>query len=147
MKRTGRLKPRTPKRSRLDREAAEWRRNHRNSYGRCMICGHSPENPRKFMPPSCSEICCHEIGNGDVRKLCLTKPFAILVLCWHCNQYEVTHKNIWPEARQLALLKIRSPEHYDREAFVSLIHPNAPRCITDEDVEQYIDELREELSA
>ena len=86
------------------------------------------------MPPELSQLCCHEILNGPLRQACLDQPQSILVLCWLCNQEEVTNKQRWPEARQLAVLKYNSPEDYDLIAHNLLANPNAPNRITPEEV-------------
>lgn len=103
-----------------------------------MICGASPKRPHRRYPPDCSQLCCHEIANGPCRDKALDKPFAILVLCWHCNGHAVTNKKEWPEARQLAVLKEKSPEDYDLAAYCDLINPRAPNRITQDEVDEWI---------
>lgn len=102
-----------------------------------MICGHSPANRWRDKPAECSRLCCHEIANGPNRQKAIDKPYAILVLCWHCNGEEVENKAAWPEARQLALLQDRSPNDYDLAAYNYLMNPQAPNRITQEEVEMY----------
>ena len=80
----------------------------------------------------------HEILNGPLRSVCLDKPHSLLVLCGWCNCYEVTDKKKWPEARQLAVLKIRSPGDFDLAAHNMLANPNAPNRITQEEVSAWI---------
>ncbi|HDY64795.1 MAG TPA: hypothetical protein ENH84_01005 [Phycisphaerae bacterium] len=84
-----------------------------------------------------SQLCCHEIACGTHRQKALDKPYALLVLCWWCNGYVVTDKGAWPEARQLALLKRRSPEDYDLVAYNLLVNPRAPNRITEKEVDAY----------
>lgn len=72
-----------------------------------------------------------------MRQKALDQPYALLVLCYYCNQHEVEDKARWPQARQLALLRRRNPADYDLAAFNYLVNPNAPNRITQEDVDQY----------
>lgn len=69
-----------------------------------------------------------------MRQKSLDKPFATLVLCWKCNGTDFEDKGEWPQARQLALLKIRRPEAYDLVAFNEHVNPKAPNRITPEEV-------------
>lgn len=80
-----------------------------------------------------SRLCCHEIACGPHRQKALDKPFALLVLCWGCNEYAVTAKREWPEARQLAVLRARRPKDYDLPAYNALVG-YGPDRITEEDV-------------
>jgi len=102
-------------------------------HGRCMICGHSPKSPWRDKPRECSQLCCHEIACGSHRQKALDQPCAILVLCWWCNGQRVTDKGEWPESRQLAVLKRRSPGDYDLKAYNTLIGLG-PNRITEEEV-------------
>lgn len=104
---------------------------------KCMICGHSPQRPWRNKPRELSRLCCHEIANGPNRPKALDKPFAILVLCWWCNAHVVEDKGVWPEARQLALLKRTAPEDYDLAAYNALVNPRAPLRITPNEVERW----------
>ena len=101
-----------------------------------MICGHSPSRPHRDKPRECSLLCCHEIANGPSRQKALDQPYALLVLCWACNGYEVTNKARWPESRQIALLKYKSPEAYDLAAYNKLIG-YGPDRITEDDLSCY----------
>lgn len=101
-----------------------------------MICGASLARPRRDKPLECSQLCCHEIACGPHRQKALDKPYAILVLCWLCNM-EVTDKGKWPEARQLAVLREKRPERYDLTAYNNLVNPDAPRRITQDEVDDF----------
>lgn len=103
-----------------------------------MICGHCLERPWRDKPRECSQTCCHEISCGPLRDKSLDKPFAILVLCWHCNGSVVTNKKEWPEARQLAVLKRESPEDYDLQAYLELTNPRAMQRITEDEIDSFI---------
>ncbi len=103
-----------------------------------MICGHSPLRLWLDKPVECSYLCCHEIARGANRQKALNKPYALLVLCGWCNEYVVTDKRKWPEARQLAVLKSRSPEDYSLEAYNLLVNARAPNRITSEEVDFYL---------
>ena len=107
-----------------------------------MICRSSPRRPDRRRPKECSALVCHEIAGGPLREKSLDKPFAILVLCAYCNQYEVEDKAKWPQARQLALLMDKAPSHYNLAAFNRLVNPNAPNRITQEEVDRYRDKKR-----
>lgn len=124
------------KRSLLNAKASETRKGLVEKHGSCMICGVSPGRPNRTRPLECSQLCCHEIANGPLRSKALDKPYAILVLCWYCNQYEVTNKKIWPESRQLSILKAKSDD-YDLTRYNTLVNPRAPDRITAQEVEQW----------
>lgn len=106
-----------------------------------MICGRSPWSPWRDKPRECSRLCVHEIANGPLRDKALDKPYACLVLCWWCNGYEVVNKKVWPEARQLAVLKARGQGAYDLPAYNRLVNERAPNRITPEEVDAFLPEL------
>lgn len=95
-----------------------------------MICRRSPGTG--FL----SDLCVHEIARGKNRSKAIDKPYATLVLCGRCHR-AVEDQATWPESRQLAVLKRRSPEDYDLAAYNELVNPRAPRRITPEEVEQW----------
>lgn len=128
---------RSPKTTKLAKDAKQVRDMLIAACGECMICGRSPKSPHRGKPPELSQLCCHEIANGPHRLKALDKPYAILVLCWWCNGNEVEDKAKWPQARQLALLQRRSPHNYDLAAFNSLVNPRAPQRITQDEVDEY----------
>lgn len=140
------MRSRTPKRAALDRQAADPRREARDSYGRCMICECSPENPDRELPPEQSRLAIHEISCGSTRLISLDKPYCWLCLCWYCNTHVVTSKRRWPPVRQLALQKWRASVWHDLPAYVALIHPNAPNAITAQEVEDEMAEIISELT-
>jgi hypothetical protein len=72
-----------------------------------------------------------------MREKALDKPYAILILCQYCNQYEVTDKRKWPQARQLAVLRRSRPADYDLVAFNALVNLNAPNRITECDITEW----------
>ena len=96
--------------------------------GRCMACRVSARDAR---------LDCHEILNGALRDKTLDEPCSLLVLCWICNSNEMTEKNKWPVARQLALLQLRDPDSYDLVRFNWLRNPKGPNFVTQEEVEEY----------
>ena len=110
------------------------RKRLREKHGECMICGSGPTRPLRSM---LNDLCVHEIANGPNRQAALDKPFALLVLCFHCNGHVVTDKGQWPEARQLAVLLEKSPEDYDLVAYNHLVNPNAPRRIEQWEVDKW----------
>lgn len=123
------------KRSELMREVAPIRTTLIDEVGKCEICGASPDRPRR--QPELSQLCCHEISNGPNRWKSLGKRYCLLVLCWHCNQ-EVCNKKLWPEARQLSILKWRRPEDYSLVCYNAVVNERAPNRITEEDVDAYL---------
>ena len=102
--------------------------------GRCMACRVSARDAR---------LDCHEILNGALRDKTLDEPCSLLVLCWNCNSNKMTDKAEWPVARQLALLQERDPDSYDLVRFNWLRNPNAPRFVTQNEVESFREEFRE----
>lgn len=96
--------------------------------GTCAKCGARPG--RGFL----SSLICHEIARGIHRDNALDKPYAILVLCERCH-HDIHNESGWSEARQLAMLQQCYPEDYDLAAYNTLINPNAPNRITQEEVD------------
>lgn len=88
-----------------------------------------------------SDVSCHEILNGPLRLKTLDEPSALLCLCFHCNAGDFNRKQLWPHARQLALLYIRRPHRYDLTQFNWLRNPAAPNFVTQEEVDRYVEEL------
>lgn len=84
-----------------------------------------------------NRLCVHEIANGPLRSIAQDKPFACLVLCWHCNSQMV--KGVWPESRQLAVLKVRDQQSYDLVAYNRLVNERAPDRITQAEVDEWIE--------
>ena len=101
-----------------------------------MICGHSPKRPWRDKPADCSCLCCHEIARGKNRQKALDKPFALLIICSWCNCQVVTSAAEWPEARQLALLRRKSPGDFGLAAYNALVG-QGPDRITMEEVDQW----------
>lgn len=138
------MKPRTPlkrrsaKRAKLDRSVAAAKRYLREECGECEACEHSPSNPWTDKPLQCSVLTVNEVrrGSGN-RPKTMGYRHSTLVLCWYCNSVEFTKVWIWPEERQLALLKARRPEDYDLAAHNRLVNPRAPNRITQAEVDVY----------
>lgn len=118
----------------------EFRNGMIKTIGCCELCGASPTRPKHAIH-SMNDLCVHEIANGPDREKALDKPYAILVLCWKCNSYEVVDKGVWPQARQLALLKTSRPSDYDLPAFNYLVNPRAPKRIEQKEVDQWLASL------
>lgn len=83
--------------------------------------------------PDLRQLSVHEIASGPLRNIALDKRFATLVLCWRCN-CEMTNRKLWPEPRQLGLLKKSRPQDYDLAAYNRLVNENAPHRITEDEV-------------
>lgn len=98
--------------------------------GKCVACD------RRF-----TLLDCHEILNGPLRVKTLGEPCSLLVLCWQCNSMEFTDKELWPIARQLALLQAWNPEDYDLTRFCWLRNENAPNYIVQSQVDEYANQF------
>jgi hypothetical protein len=104
----------------------------------CWICGHSPTNPWRSKPAQLSVLCIHEIARGSLRQKALDCGYACLVACFFCNQYEVHDRTKWPDAKQLAVLKLKAPDRYDLVAFNRLFHPVGER-VSEAEVREWLD--------
>lgn len=107
------------------------------SVGSCELCGTSPLRPKHGLP-SLNQLCCHEILNGPLRQKVLMEPSCLIVACWKCNQNELNQKGEWPLARQLAIIKRKAPERYDRERVLLLRNENAPRFVEEHEVDEWV---------
>jgi hypothetical protein len=112
-------------------EAREFREALIASVGHCEHCGGTPGRHRA----SRDHLCVHEIANGPLRQKALDKPYAVLVLCWPCNQL-ATDKGRWSEAGQLHCLLAARPDDFDLVAYNALVNPRAPNRITIEEVRE-----------
>lgn len=136
MRRSG-LRRTSKKRRLLNLAVKEFRVNRVLAIGFCMICGHSPAQPWRDKPPECSQLCVHEIANGQNREKALDKPYATLVTCFYCNGEVVTDKAEWPQARQLARLLTIDPASYDLHAFNLLVNVRATNRISENAVLEF----------
>jgi len=130
------MKPVSDKRMRRIKEVRQFRLDLIAKVGKCEVCGHSEKKPNRNLPSDCSKLAVHEIANGPDRAKALDQEYAILVLCYACNQ-EMCSKHVWPQSRQLAVLRTRRPSDYDLVAFNHLVNPNAPNRITEQEVEEH----------
>lgn len=128
------------KRREREAEAAPFRKALIERVGECEISGHSPSKPYRDKPAECSQLCVHEIRGGPFRQASLDKPYAVLVLTSYVNQYVVTDRSEWPEARQLAALAASRPLDFDLAAYLQLTSPNAPRRIEIQDILEHMPE-------
>lgn len=142
LKRGGPLKARSRKTATRERKAAGVRRHWVNQAGqRCMLCGHSARDPNPQYPQALAKVVCHEISNGPLRQASLDLPFCVLVVCRACNEIELMNKAKWPEARQLAALKVKCPERYNLTAYLDHTNPRAPNRITPSEVDAYLETI------
>lgn len=127
--------------SKKRRERYESTREYRNALvedtKRCMLCGTNPTR-RLWGVAELNNLCCHEILNGPDRQKVLDEPSCLIVACWKCNGNDLEDKKTWPLARQLALIKVKAPERYDRERVMFLRNPNAPNFVTEGEVDAYL---------
>ncbi len=135
LKRKSRLRPQSKKTASIERRAATQRKVWRHKAGRCMVCNHSPHDPNPEYLPMMAKLVAHEISNGGLRLGSLDKPYCILIACRGCNAIKLVNKRLWPEVRQLALLKLKAPERYDLEAYLQHTNPRAPHRITEDEVQ------------
>lgn len=141
MKRT-RLKNRSPQRAKRERDSAPIRKQLiAEADNRCFWCGHGPSYPHPGKPAGLSSVHCHEILCGGLRQKTLGEPCSLLVLCWEHNAGDFHRRQLWPHARQLALLQMRSPDRYDLTRFNWLRNPDAPLYVTQLEVDAYYEEL------
>lgn len=89
----------------------------------------------------------HEIGwaRGGKRAKALDQTCSLLVLC---ESNPATGKlgchsivQNWKEPKELALLMLSRPGTYDLKAHLELTSPNAPRRITQDEVDEAADEI------
>ena len=131
------------------RERSEKRRKRENAarparqalialVGECEMCGARPVQGSTWAG---RRLCVHEIVGGPHRQALLDRRHSTLVLCWLCNGGPAEDKSLWPEARQLALLKRSRPEDYDLAAHNACINPRAPRRVTEEEVRIYLEQF------
>ena len=106
--------------------------------GHCEICGHNPSAPRKWKRGVCWALHKHEIARGQFRAAAADKRCAVLLVCFMCHQEKLSNRKEWPEARQLAALKLSRPSEYDLAAYRQLKYPNAPEAITEAEVEKWL---------
>jgi len=116
------------KRQKLNRRADEWRKNFRESIGKCDACG------------TTQRLSLHELGlaRGPNREKFLMEPCGLLCLC-NANPgtgYEGCHE-IWDkrdELDQLVLLYHVRPGAFDLPRYLFLTREGAPNRITADDI-------------
>lgn len=142
LKRT-RLKSVSDKRRQRMEEVRGFRRELIQQHKCCMVCGTSPKHP-KWNPGFQNDLCCHEILNGPLRDKVLDEPSCIIVACLKCNMGPLNCKGDWPLSRQLAVIKAVAPERYNLERVLELRNPNAPRFVTEGEVDEWIERNQSE---
>lgn len=120
----------SPKRRQRESEARPVREQLVIDVGGCEWCCR-PD--RSFYPSITLQV--HELANGALRQEALDKPYAILVLCDDCHG--TLHRMAKDDAQRagLAILMRSRHEDYSLSSFLKLLCPNAPKRITDEEVE------------
>ena len=99
---------------------------------RCELCGRDRTHERFGQERLTLSV--HEIARGPTRLLALDQRYALLVLCWRCHRERIHEGNeLWPEARQLAVLKQSRPQDHDLNKYNKL-KKYGPDRITEEDV-------------
>jgi len=117
------------------RACKPFRETLKHEVGRCEICGHDPNRVRPGWVSWVLHV--HEIARGSHRQKALDKPFAVLVVCYRCHSERLDSRAEWPEARQLAALKVSRPQDYDLPAFNTLVG-YGPRRVTQADVDAWL---------
>jgi hypothetical protein len=118
--------------ARMD-EVRDFRNGLIDRVGHCERCKVS----HRILERHGGKLSVHEIANGPLRDKALDKPYAVLVLCWKCNQ-DFCAKGTYPQSMQLSILKESRPEDYDLVSFNHLVNPNAPNRITQEEVDEWL---------
>ena len=121
LKRSGKLRPVSKKRAKLQREVSGPRAAYVKEQGRCAVCG-ATEN-----------LAVHEIAKGSHREAALSEEEAWLVACWTCNSGPLNDYSLWPIERQLALKALCDAERYDRRK-VNELRGRAPEAINEAEV-------------
>lgn len=106
-------------------EAVPWRQSRVRQCPVCWLC-----RCRRTV-----EI--HEIARGSrSRHKAMDKPFATLPVCRECHDGPLSDTAKWPESRQLALIKLWSPNDHDLVQYNRLVG-FGPNRITAADVAQW----------
>lgn len=108
-------------------EVMPYRRALVEATGKCQLCGEKR-----------ARLDCHEILNGGLRSTVLDEPSCLIVTCWDCNSGPLNRKGEMPLARQLAIIKVTSPDRYDREQVLQIRNPNAMQFVTEEEVDHWV---------
>ena len=104
---------------------------------KCEICGCDPRRSWAWWLDLVLDV--HEIARGEHREKALDKRYALLIVCRRCHVLRLSSPAEWPEARQLAALKRSRPADYDLAAFLKLKNPNAPKAVTQDEVDKWME--------
>jgi hypothetical protein len=100
-----RLRPKSKKTAKEDRELAPIRRAYLVEFPNCMVCGQRSE-------------CVHEIASGTAgRAKSKAEPATWLATCVDCNCNKLTDKSEFPVKRQLAIKAVCDPKNFDMDKF------------------------------
>ena len=91
---------------------------------KCMICSNR------------EVVDVHEIANGPARQEALGKREAWLAVCRMCHD-QLSDKNMWPVARQLAVKLVKDPEWFD-PVVVNILRGRDPEAITLVEIAEYL---------
>jgi len=105
----------------------------------CELCLHGRAKPGQVQ----WALHEHQIIRGPLRKKSTGKRFATIVLCYWCHMERIHGNEDWPEARQLACLMKSRPRDYDLVAYNLLKVPNAPKRITQDEVDAWLARMSE----
>ena len=121
------MTPKSPKRTKRDREAKPFRDQLKASVGKCEICGCHGRG-----------LDVHEICRGSHREKAIDKPFAVLVVCRACHD-KLGSAFFWPEARQLAIMAEKRLLSWDLKAYLEITSPRAKKRIEIKEVVAYME--------
>lgn len=102
---------------------------------KCEKCGHAPKRARPGNIRWKMEV--HEIARGPCRQAALDQLSCLLVLCFPCHEEITEHPEVWPEARQLALLLKSRPDDFDLANY-NRVKGFGPNRIIMGDVEEWL---------
>lgn len=118
-------------------ECREFREQLKRDTGHCEICGYDSELVTWGEIVWTLDV--HEIARGAFRDKAMDKPYAVLVVCRRCHVVDgLPDPAEWPEARQLACLMASRLQDYDLVAYNRLVNPDAPRRITQTEVDAWL---------
>lgn len=111
------MRPYSKKRAKSNRAVAGARVAFKKENPWCMCC---MEEPTAHV---------HEMASGSAgRPQGVVAREAWLTVCFKCHR-AIHETNLWPMAKQLAVKKLRDPEHYNRR-LVNQMRGHAPDAIT-----------------
>lgn len=97
------MKRKSPRRAQREADQHDDRERLRAEIDRCEVCQERPANAL------------HEIPRAGVRSYIVGNPACILGVC-DPGCHQLMDSKEWPKAKQVALLRLRRPHHFDLPA-------------------------------